>query len=505
MSTAAVHRIRRQRWIVHTRTASDAFAIRASVRASWEDEFLPAIERAFDRAHPGDEVVHIPRLEIRLTVPARTDLRERLGKLLEETVAHELSLALAPAVRDTRPATERRTEGEERFSTLLHYVRTGTLPWTAILSRAAEAIVLELRATARSELPRLASLAGGGADARDEVFRILQLLSEDAVASLPQLAPALPTRWRAALARLLAAGGDGSVVPADGLPAALHARLTAAAALIVEARGHAPTDDANAIAAVARGGMSAAAFATVVPMLRDSGVQGVPDPQAIALAMPNAPVGPTHEDTTAPLTSSAAMRGARATIPHFASAAAEARTAPPFFDSRDDEHPIAVGNAGLILLHPYIVRLFTVTGVVVDGTLRDTSRSRAAALLHRLATGRDEIHELELGLVKLLVGVAPDESFPIADGLLLANDADECTALLEAVVEHWSILKRTSIGALRASFLQRAALLRRVEHGWSLHPETAPYDVLLDSLPWSFSVVRLPWMPEPVHTEWTTR
>ena len=106
--------------------------------------------------------------------------------------------------------------------------------------------------------------------------------------------------------------------------------------------------------------------------------------------------------------------------------------------------------------------------------------------------------------MKLLLGLDPEDSFPVAEGLLGPADREECTALLEAVIEHWSALGHTSVAGLRTSFLQRDGLLRRVEAGWALHVDPAGFDVLLAHLPWSVSVVRLPWMPEPVYTEWST-
>jgi hypothetical protein len=29
-----------------------------------------------------------------------------------------------------------------------------------------------------------------------------------------------------------------------------------------------------------------------------------------------------------------------------------------------------------------------------------------------------------------------------------------------------------------------------------------PFDMLMDRLPWSFSLIRYPWMEEPLHVTW---
>jgi Contractile injection system tape measure protein len=509
----AVHRIRRHRWNIRTASSEEAFAIRAWVRASWEDELLPAIDRAFAREDRGDDMVHIPRLEIRLTVAAGHAGRGVLAELLEETVARELSgLVAGGATRAGALPPERRSKGEDRVATLIHYLRHGTLPWVAAGVRPPEDTVGELQATARGELARLAHLVARGSPARHELFRLLQLLGHEAVTSLPLLAPDLPPLWNAALASLLEPETGSMRAPQDesARPShAWHLRLTAAAALLAQARLAVSALDAGAIAAVVRDAVGAGEYESLYLFLPMGLGQRTGAGQGTAPAIPEvrtqtptnrvASGGPPRPrprpDTFA--VPAAGVRGFPPITPDSVSAS-------PFVTGRSGELPLAVVHAGLVLLHPYIERLFSATGVAAGRVVPDGTRARAAALLHQLAGGREEIHELELGLVKVLLGMGPEDSLPVAEGLLGPTDLEECTALLEAVIEHWGVLGRTSVAGLRASFLQRPGLLRRLESGWSLHVEPAGYDVLLAHLPWSISVVRLPWMPEPVYPEWST-
>jgi len=57
---------------------------------------------------------------------------------------------------------------------------------------------------------------------------------------------------------------------------------------------------------------------------------------------------------------------------------------------------------------------------------------------------------------------------------------------------------------LRQSFLMREGRLLRRESddAWSLTVSTKAYDLLLDSLPWRFSTIRLPWMQTVLHVKW---
>ncbi len=72
-----VHRVRRQSWRLGVRSAREAFDARLRLRSALEDELPQTLQRAFDRAAPGDAPVHIPRLELRLRVPNLGALAER--------------------------------------------------------------------------------------------------------------------------------------------------------------------------------------------------------------------------------------------------------------------------------------------------------------------------------------------------------------------------------------------------------------------------------------------
>jgi hypothetical protein len=76
--------------------------------------------------------------------------------------------------------------------------------------------------------------------------------------------------------------------------------------------------------------------------------------------------------------------------------------------------------------------------------------------------------------------------------------------MLEAVIEHWGGLGRTSVAGLRSSFLDRPGLVRETDTEYRLVIEPRPFDVLLARLPWSVGVVKLPWMTKPIFTEWTS-
>ena len=162
--------------------------------------------------------------------------------------------------------------------------------------------------------------------------------------------------------------------------------------------------------------------------------------------------------------------------------------------------------AGLVLLHPYLPRLFTACGLWSHGerSIALQALPRACTLLHGLACGGSEAPEFDLPLVKLLLGLPPEAPLRHAPAALSDADRTEATALLEAVCAHWTALRGTGIDGLRMSFLQRRGLLDRREGAWHLRLQTEPFDMLLGLLPWSISPIRLPWMTEPLTTDWPT-
>lgn len=189
-----------------------------------------------------------------------------------------------------------------------------------------------------------------------------------------------------------------------------------------------------------------------------------------------------------------------------ARSARPADTEPRIQSSAVSVFPLVVTQAGLILLHPFLSRFFENLGIkdARQTVLPAASLPRAAALLHWLATGDEEVYEFELGFIKILLGLPPGCSLPVSSGLLHESDREEADALLQAVLEHWTALKSTSAAALRQSFLRRRGLVREEEQGFRLQVEPEPFDVLLGTLPWGLGTVKLSWMKKPIFTDWPT-
>jgi hypothetical protein len=166
-----------------------------------------------------------------------------------------------------------------------------------------------------------------------------------------------------------------------------------------------------------------------------------------------------------------------------------------------------IANAGSVLLWPFLSRYFQVLGLTELGLtgkdmFRDNAaQNRALHLVQYLATGAMEAPEHQLLLNKVLCGVPPEQPIE-CPAPITESEARLSDELLRGVLHNWEKLRNTSIEGLRNSFLIREGSLLRNEDAWSLTVSAKGYDILLDSLPWRFSMVKLPWMNTLVHVKW---
>lgn len=169
----------------------------------------------------------------------------------------------------------------------------------------------------------------------------------------------------------------------------------------------------------------------------------------------------------------------------------------------EEGESIYIENAGLVLLHPFIAELLrSLKWVKGHAFAGEENHQKAVLLLEYLAGKSLQPPEYTLSLNKILCGL--ELRYPIDVAGLVLEEAEQEAAdeLLTAVVGHWKALRGSSIDALRANFLQREGKLQRKDKSWKLTVEKKPQDILLDQLPWGFSIIRLPWMQENLYVDW---
>lgn len=168
----------------------------------------------------------------------------------------------------------------------------------------------------------------------------------------------------------------------------------------------------------------------------------------------------------------------------------------------EKELSIYVKNAGLVLLWPFIQRFFQNLGLVEGREfVSPAAHGRAVLFLQYLADPDPETAEHLLPLCKLLCGYPDDR--PIALALApTEEEIEQCEGLLATVPSHHPAMKNMRIDGFRTAWLQREGALKPRGDHHLLHVEKQAYDVLLEQLPWSIRVIRLPWMHTAILTEW---
>lgn len=169
---------------------------------------------------------------------------------------------------------------------------------------------------------------------------------------------------------------------------------------------------------------------------------------------------------------------------------------------------IEVQNAGLCLLAIWFSRLFDMLGLLKergDGRkeLKNTeAQIRAIFLLQRLVTDeKREYREQELAFNRILTGCP--FHVPLPGTLeLTSREIQIVESMLAGVKANWDKLKNTSVKGFQRSFIERSGTLEQREEKWVLYVENRPYDILLDSLPWSYKQIRLPWFEKKINVVW---
>ena len=168
----------------------------------------------------------------------------------------------------------------------------------------------------------------------------------------------------------------------------------------------------------------------------------------------------------------------------------------------EENKNIHVTNAGLVLVWPFLGMYFSRSGLMIDGKFNSGDAAlKAVFLLQYITDGKIPDEKTDYTLNKILCGLAIDE--PIGDAPVFTDaDTELANDLLQNLIRQWEKMGNTSIEGLRGSFLMRNGVLEKIPEGWKLRVEQHAYDMLLQSLPWSLSIIKTTWMSDAIHVEW---
>lgn len=172
-----------------------------------------------------------------------------------------------------------------------------------------------------------------------------------------------------------------------------------------------------------------------------------------------------------------------------------------------EKETLFISNAGIVLLNAGLIKKYLEkNGWVKDSEfINERAREKAIWWMEYLVFGEQKREEYHLALNKIMCGLDPAELLEHGPGLLTKREKQLANTLLKEILSHWSALKSTKVESLRESFVQRPGRLTKEGGSWQLHVAAKAYDILIEQIPWSFSIIKLPWMKNPLFTQWQTR
>lgn len=188
--------------------------------------------------------------------------------------------------------------------------------------------------------------------------------------------------------------------------------------------------------------------------------------------------------------------------PYLTDSRSEPAAGAPWMTPYDSEE-FHVNNAGLVLVAPFFGMVFRDLGYLDKGRdfVTAEARIRAVHFSQFLVTSEQHPAECNLMLNKILCGLVVDE--PLARFIDLTQpELDAAAEILDSALKHWSALKRTSAPVFQQTFLRHEGILTKESGSWLLRIERTSLDVMIDTLPWTISVIKHPWMKQPVMVEW---
>jgi hypothetical protein len=497
-----VHRIKRQVLELKLPPQVHSQSCHSELSRIHHQRIAPLLDRCCTAISSSDCIHRIESLQLDLGCVDVHDLEADLINKL----SNELPKALSEQIQKAEPQSSRPVQGtrvKSRLELIVHFARTGGLPWWADPSR-----------------PRLIDEALQGL-IRNASFPLVRLMRETAREKRPlkRIVLHCEAETLSGLCRLLAADLEPS-------PARFAKQLVAILQRSSKAAGMNQVRIRNAVwqgilrTACLKGGRSGepAYFwrEVLLQIALDLGLTYAFLVSEIhrLIRLDSRRVSSSIRDITAILSDELQGKAALShvmpdTLPHELPDALPQDVVPRF---RAEDSPVDlsfsaadelfIDNCGIVILWPFLRRFFEHLGLLAEKQFKDTAAiQRAVGLLQYLVTQDPSPPEYLLPLNKVLCGMELTEAFD--SGLpVTPSEAEECANLLSAVIGHAPILKNMSIPAFRGTFLLRKGVLGTRDGAWLLRVERETHDVVLDRFPWSVNWVTLPWMDAPMQVEW---
>jgi hypothetical protein len=159
-------------------------------------------------------------------------------------------------------------------------------------------------------------------------------------------------------------------------------------------------------------------------------------------------------------------------------------------------------SAGLVIFQAFIPTYFNKLGLTVNGNfVSKDAQNKAVVYLHYLATSESAKNKESLKLEKILCGL-PIET-PVESDIEISLEVKELSnSLIRAVISSWPAIGNSSIASFQNNWVIRDGLLTESLDRLNLSVEQRSFDLLLEQAPFTFAIIKYPWMPKVLYTTW---
>lgn len=475
MSVASKHIIKQTVLDFHYNGNTDGFAFQREVK-EWFDEFFPALEQLLNNLAANDEVISVDELEIDVDLSA-ADWKEQATKKISRQLKDKLNLLNSGDVQSK--SFQKKSQDQQFKDLFLFYLKNGYLSWEISGMSSSEW---------EEEIQNLVSVAD-----KEFATRLKDILSSSASAA-QRLSQIIPFQSSVHLFSLLRKNNAVS-----------QQQLLHDLQLLMK---YSTVNHLNKLKQMVYHVYLQSVIAEAeLPKVKDEVLQLLKK-KAAANPQLNLVEAFTSFDLQSDLfkqiqtevpdvVQNKLKRGRK---PKAESETAFERKEAGLHADKNIDDEIYISDAGLVLIAAFLPALFEKTGLAINNEIVDFNK--AACFIHFLATGSERMHEYELPLSKILCAVDMETVVDAENFHLNPVMKTEADAVLSSVIEYWSILQNTTVAGLRESFLKRNGKLSFDGKDWLLQVQQQSYDMLIQHLPWNFSMIRLPWMDCLLKTEW---
>lgn len=158
-----------------------------------------------------------------------------------------------------------------------------------------------------------------------------------------------------------------------------------------------------------------------------------------------------------------------------------------------------IHDGGLCLLAPFLNNFFENLFLVTKNNLAgEDKKAKAYFILQYIVNGTIDYKIINHSLAYYF---AAKPNMAIYDDIQLTEkEILECNILLQTIISYIPNLKKISIETFQKEFLQREGVLGINTN--ELRIERKSIDVILETVPWNFHIIKLPWLQNIFTVEW---